>query len=621
MQPSSQTRPAPTPARRRARVQMGAALTLLGCALAALGVAQAFESSDRAQGVTAVAAEQDREGTDRLIVKYRSAANATALDARALSALTVAGNRAGVQIARLRGTSHGSHVLRTDRRLSLTEARALAAALRSGDADVEYAEPDRILQAQYVPNDAMYATSQWNLSEPTAGIRAESAWNKSTGTGVVVAVIDTGVRRHADLAANLLAGYDFITDTVVANDGNGRDADPTDPGDWAAAGGCGVGSAARNSSWHGTHVAGTIAAVTGNGVGVAGIAFGAKVLPVRVLGRCGGYTSDIADGIVWASGGTVPGVPANPTPARVINLSLGGAGACDVTTQNAINSARSRGTVVVVAAGNSAADAAGFSPASCAGVISVAAVGRAGNRASYSNFGASVDVAAPGGDSAGSILSTLNAGTTKPGVDSYAGYNGTSMATPHVAAIAALMLSRVPTLTPDQVEAHIKTAAAARGFPQPCVQCGVGLVDASASIDAALGIAPPPPPPPPVQVGYNEVEPNNTMTTPQAIASLQARITGTMASATDTDCYATTLAAGKTIKASLTPNATSDYDLTMYWPSNSNQPISTSALGVGSVDSVSTTNATGATLNLSVCVYYYSGVVGTGGTYTLTLAQ
>src|SRR5690606_35071991 len=161
----------------------------------------------------------------------------------------------------------------------------------------------------------------------------------------------------------LVAGYDFISDASIAGDGNGRDSNPQDEGDWENP---------YPSSWHGTHVAGTIAAVTNNAKGVAGVAFGARVQPVRVLGHGRGCTSDITDAIVWASGGTVSGVPANATPAEVINMSLGGGGYCSSTYQNAINSAVSRGTVVVVAAGNSNANVANFTPASCSNVIAVA---------------------------------------------------------------------------------------------------------------------------------------------------------------------------------------------------------------------------------------------------------
>jgi serine protease len=313
-------------------------------------------------------------------------------------------------------------VLKLDRKMRVADVQALAANLAASDPDVEYAEPDRLMRVQVVPapNDTYYA-QQWDFFEATGGLNVPTAWNTTTGTGVVVAVLDTGYRPHVDLVANLLPGYDFISSATIGNDGNGRDADASDPGDWVAANECGGTHDASNSSWHGTHVAGTIAAVTNNGSGVAGVAYGAKVQPVRVLGKCGGYTSDIADAIKWASGGTVSGVPANATPARVINMSLGGGGACGTTTQNAINDARSRGTVVVVAAGNESMDAANSSPANCAGVVTVAAVGRAGNKAYYSNYGTVVDVAAPGGDMSvdPGILSTLNDGTTSPGADNY----------------------------------------------------------------------------------------------------------------------------------------------------------------------------------------------------------
>ena len=199
------------------------------------------------------------------------------------------------------------------------------------------------------------------------------------------------------LLANWLPGYDFIHDTFVSRDGDGRDPDPLDEGDWnPVIGDCYPGSPASYSSWHGTHVGGTIAAVSDNGIGVAGVAFGASIQPVRVLGRCGGWLSDIADGIVWASGGTVTGVPANPTPARVINMSLGGYGTCGATYQAAIDAAVANGAVVVVAAGNSGIDVASSRPANCDSVITVAASDRGGSLAWYSNYGSLVEVTAPG---------------------------------------------------------------------------------------------------------------------------------------------------------------------------------------------------------------------------------
>ena len=170
-------------------------------------------------------------------------------------------------------------------------------------------------------------------------MRIPGAWDVSTGSGSTVAVIDTGITAHLDLDANVLPGYDFVSDATAARDGNGRDSNAQDQGDWYAAGECGQ-TAAANSSWHGTHVSGTVAAVAGNSTGVAGVAPTAKVVPVRVLAKCGGSLSDIADAIIWAAGGTVSGIPANANPAKVINMSLGGSGACGTTYQAAIDCRR-----------------------------------------------------------------------------------------------------------------------------------------------------------------------------------------------------------------------------------------------------------------------------------------
>jgi len=384
----------------------------------------------------------------------------------------------------------GRHVVRTDRKLSAKETKAMLANLAQ-DPSVASVEEDRILQIAAVPNDTQY-NSQWHYYETTGGLRAPAAWDNATGSGVVVAVLDTGYRPHADLNANILPGYDMISDSFIGNDGNGRDNNAQDPGDWVAVGACGDGypEQAQDSSWHGTHVAGTIAASTNNNLGVAGVAYNAKVVPVRVLGKCGGYTSDIADGIIWASGGTVSGVPANANPAKVINMSLGGSGACDSTTQAAINSARSRGTVVVIASGNDNSNANNFNPGNCAGVVNVASTNRSGGRAYYSNYGTSIDVAAPGGamnsaNDVNGILSTYNTGTTVPGSDSYGYSQGTSMAAPHVAGVAALILQKKPTATPDEVETILKTTT--RSFPATCTSCGTGIVDAAAAVTLASG--------------------------------------------------------------------------------------------------------------------------------------
>jgi serine protease len=478
---------------------------------------------------------------------------------------------------------------------------------------VEYAEEDRIMTRLATPNDTRY-NEQWHYFEAAGGINAPLAWDKSTGTGVVVAVIDTGYRPHADLSGAFLPGYDFISDTFVANDGDGRDTDASDPGDWINAGECGPGDPAafEASSWHGTHVSGTIAARTNNSLGVAGVAFNARIVPARVLGKCGGFTSDIADAIVWTSGGTVSGVPANANPAKVLSISLGGSGACDSTTQNAINSARSRGANVVVAAGNSNANASNFTPANCSGVITVAAVGRNGGKASYSNFGATVEVAAPGGSGGvNSVLSTLNAGTMGPGADSYALYNGTSMATPHVSGVVALMLSVKPTLTPDQVTSILQSTA--RAFPATCSQCGSGIVNASAAVDAAIGGTTPPPP-----GTIAEVEPNNSRAAAQLISTDNTTVNATIGSTSDNDYYRLSLPAGATLVATLTPNASSDYDLYVY---NSNGTlIGSSELGTGAVDTVSVTNTSTGALTRYVRVIRFSGGTGaTNGKYTVNM--
>ena len=383
----------------------------------------------------------------------------------------------GVALQRLRAIGTGAEVVLVAERLDATRLASLMAALRE-EPGVEYVEEDRLLKALFVPNDSRY-NEQWHYSEAIGGIRAPAAWDQANGTGAIVAVLDTGYRPHADLAASILQGYDMISDVDVANDGDLRDSDASDPGDWVKTFECGA-NPPQDSSWHGTHVSGTIAALTNNAKGVAGVAYGAKILPVRVLGKCGGYTSDIADAIVWASGGSVPGVPANPYKANLISMSLGGSGACDSTTKAAIKGAISRGTAVIAAAGNDGEDASKHSPGNCPGVIAVAATTRGGGRASYSNYGSTVAIAAPGGDGSDGVLSTLNTGTKGPAKDSYAFYEGTSMATPHVAAVAALLYGLKPDLSVTQLRTALTSTA--RAFPASCAGCGSGIVDAAAAI-------------------------------------------------------------------------------------------------------------------------------------------
>ncbi|MDP5226934.1 MULTISPECIES: S8 family peptidase [Arthrobacter] len=467
--------------RRHRRSFAVAALAALG--LGAAGLVPAAEAHGRPSGaeaaasVSAVAAGRGQETVSGIIVTYKE--NSSHGDAVA-HAWGVVARMLGVSPREVRHLAVGSTLVSLGREVSAQEADTAVAALLASGA-VESAEPDARMWPELSPDDPRYA-EQWDFTGAN-GMRIPGAWDVATGSGAVVAVLDTGITRHPDLDANILSGYDFISDPATARDGGGRDSDPQDEGDWYAAGECGK-TTAKNSSWHGTHVTGTVAAVTGNAVGVAGVAPGAKVVPVRVLGKCGGATSDIADAIVWASGGTVAGVPVNPYPAQVINMSLGGTGTCSATYQNAINAAVARGVTVVVSAGNSAADASGSRPANCQNVVAVAAGDKDGKLASYSNYGTTVDVTAPGGDtskSGGGILSTLNAGTTVPGAPSYAWYQGTSMAAPHISGLAAMMKSLKPGLTPTDVESLLKQGA--RPMPGGCsLGCGAGLSDAAATM-------------------------------------------------------------------------------------------------------------------------------------------
>jgi len=431
--------------------------------------------------------------TNQIIIKYKATADISGVKAPAhpdrISRLSAV---AGVQLKYFREMSGDAHVLRLPSKLAVSEVSLIAEKLMALG-DVEYAEPDRVLRHTATPNDPQY-TNQWHYYD-TWGINAPGAWDITTGSSnVVVAAIDTGITNHADLSGRTLPGYDFISDARVANDGNGRDSDPSDPGDWItlaeSVSGFFQDCDVSDSSWHGTHVAGTIGAATNNGVGVAGINWVSKIVPVRVLGKCGGYDSDIIDGMRWAAGLSVSGVPANPNPAKMLNMSLGGQGACGTAQQTAINEITSHGTTVIVAAGNSNANASGYNPASCNGVIAVAATNRSGNRAYYSNYGTVVDISAPGGETnpvgTNGVLSTLNNGTTVPAGDTYAYYQGTSMATPHVVGVASLVLSMAPTLSPSQVQQILQNTARAFPVSSTCNTsiCGAGIVDAAAAVGA-----------------------------------------------------------------------------------------------------------------------------------------
>ena len=420
----------------------------------------------------------------QLIVKLKSA------KAAAPSDVPIVPGRS-LPLTFVREMSGDAFVVALPEALPAEQAQAVADLLMALP-EVEYAELDRILSIKGTPNDTQY-NKQWNYFNPASGsygINAPAAWDITTGaSNIVVAVIDTGITSHFDLQGRTLPGYDFVSDAWMANDGGGRDSDPSDSGDWVNGNECFYGSRPANSSWHGTHVAGTIGASTNNAAGVAGINWTSQILPVRVLGHCGGLISDIVDGMRWAAGLPVPGVPANPTKAQVLNLSLGGPGACSQTEKDAISAITAAGSTVVVAAGNENSDAGSYSPASCPGVITVAATERSGSRSYYSNYGASIELSGPGGDvitagTSGGVLSTLNTGPQDAVGDTYAYYQGTSMAAPHVAGVASLLYSLVPGLTPAQVLQIMQNTVTAFPIESTCTtsSCGSGIVNAGNAV-------------------------------------------------------------------------------------------------------------------------------------------
>ncbi|MCD9004779.1 S8 family serine peptidase [Luteimonas sp. XNQY3] len=506
-------------------------LGLAAGTLLAMAVSQALSAAGpvgRTLVEAPAAAVAPQQAPTRLIVKYRQAgtrglAVATAADRAGI----VHAGRAGIAGARplaaqsLRRTSTGGEVVQLSRRLGDAELARLVAELRA-DPAVEYAEPDQVMHpvgmltrpaanaapAEVVPDDPLYAGYQWHLHDAIGGMVAPAAWDTSTGAGTVVAVVDTGILpAHPDLqdGDHLLPGYDFISSSFYSRRAtDGRVPGALDYGDWReATNQCGL--PAAPSSWHGSHVAGTVAQLTDNALGGAGVAHDAQVLPVRVLGYCGGLMSDISDAVVWASGGSVEGVPDNAHPAEVINLSLGGSGACSATMQGAIDTAVANGSVVVVAAGNSAANTANFTPANCANVVTVGATRITGGIAAYSNYGPAVDLSGPGGGGNedtgndgwdGYVVQAGYSGETVPSGGEYVntGKAGTSMAAPHVAATVALVQSALaeagrPVLSPADMETLLKQTS--RPFPvvPPSTRpIGTGIVDASLALTKALEV-------------------------------------------------------------------------------------------------------------------------------------
>ncbi len=351
------------------------------------------------------------------------------------------------------------------------------------DPEVEYAELNELLQAFDEPND-QYFGLQWHYPQMNLG----GAWSITQGSAaVLVAILDTGIFPHPDLAPRDTGfGYDMISSAGISLDGDGVDPDPTDVGDQNGPQG--------TSSWHGTHVGGTVGARTNDGTGVAGVDWNCGLMFVRVLGKGGGTNFDIYEGVRYAAGLVNASGALPEQAADVINMSLGG-GSPTQTGANAVAAARAAGVTVVAAAGNENTSAPSY-PASYDGVISVSATDFNRNLAQYSNFGAAIDVAAPGGDTNADanqdgypdgVLSTLvseDGGVLTPVL----GFNqGTSMAAPHVAGVCALLLAVDPDLTPDEIEALLKSTAVDLGAPGPDQFFGEGLVDALAAVQAAQG--------------------------------------------------------------------------------------------------------------------------------------
>ena len=378
----------------------------------------------------------------------------------------------------LHNTSTDDAVIQTSKTLNKNEAKEFMSKVAS-DPDVASVEPDYInypaaegdITFQF--NDPQYS-KQWNLTNPTTGVQNTGNARLRRGANVKVAVLDTGYVPHPDLVTGMANGYDFVSDPLSARDGNGRDPNPLDEGDYAPYNLCKDQANAHTSTWHGTHVAGIIGARGNNGMGIVGVADLARVQPVRVLGRCGGRTSDIADAIIWAAGGHVDGVPDNTYPAKIINMSIGTVTRCPAAYQRAIDIARSKGALVVAAAGNGNTEASKYAPANCMGVITVGATTKEGKRASFSNYGTRVNISAPGEN----ILSLSVNSLDRPDNTkfTYVYESGTSMAAPHVSALLAQQLVNGTSMTTQQVERAF-TLAGGNRIKCDKVFCSRGIIN------------------------------------------------------------------------------------------------------------------------------------------------
>lgn len=435
----------------------------------------------------------------RFIVKFNALQGQTEETNTAL--LNEIAGEYGSTASKVRDGQDGTWIVELEPAIRVDDVLRFRADLES-KAQINWADPDYYMVPFWRPNDPLYAY-QWQYAnggynyKPEKSINAEAAWELGyRGDGINIAIVDSGITNHPDLNQKVLGGFDMVNDDHVANDGETssygqRDFNPADTGDWSDYGYCAPGAPSQPSTWHGTHVAGLAAASTDNGIGVAGAAPDANIVPVRVLGACGGYESDIADGMVWAAGGYVPNTPSNRNPARVVNLSLGGPGRCSRYYQSSVDKARRQGAVLLTAAGNDDIDIANIQPASCRGVFVIGSTGPEGEKSAFSNWGFEMDLAAPGGNSvfwqdrAAGILSTINTGQREPERADYGYIDGTSMATPLVSGVVAMMLHANPDLTNTRIEQILKDTAQPFGVT-PRRNIGVGILDAYEAVCQAI---------------------------------------------------------------------------------------------------------------------------------------
>ena len=449
--------------------------------VAAAGVsAQPTRTEEHNPALRVPSASVELGESPSIIVKFRSGASPGRMQALAAADPVSKPAARGFAVRESRALPAGLHVLKAERLPGESFAEQLERV--RADADVVFAEPDVRRYPHALPNDPLYL-GQWylqNRSDTPSAVRAEAAWDAGTGdAGVVVAVIDTGVLfdhpdlKRAQLGGRLLPGYDFIANAAAANDGGGRDADASDAGDWVTQqestqgqfDGCDV----TNSSWHGTRVAGIVGALTNNSEGVAGGTWSPWILPVRVLGKCGGFDSDILEAMAWAGGIHVAGVPDNPYPAKIENMSLGSSGPCSAAYASVIGELAARGVLVVASAGNEGGPVA--SPANCAGAAAVTGLRHVGTKVGFASLGPQIAVGAPGGNcvnTAGgpclfSIDTTYNTGTQTPAAHGYTNQTnvnvGTSFSAPIVSGIAALMAGANGNLGAAQLIARLREGA------------------------------------------------------------------------------------------------------------------------------------------------------------------